>query len=423
MNFGTSDRAGSNAVKVNLGRAANDTPQSHLKVGVGNSSAPIPGISARSPQPETIAAQAGGLADSATGGLVPPIHVASTFVRDADNQYRRGYCYGRSDNATVRQVEEVLTQLEGGAATLLFGSGMAAATTVFLALKPPAHVVAPTAMYWGLRQWLVEEAPRHGLTATFVDAGSPSALQAALRPGRTQLVWIETPSNPLWTITDIAAVAGIAHDGGALLAIDSTVSTPVLTRPLALGADLVLHSATKYLNGHSDVVAGAIVFGRIAEEFDACAKLRGMHGGVLGPFEASQLLRGLRTLHVRVRHQSAAAMTIARHFAHHPQVKQMLYPGLPSHSGHAVAARQMQGGFGGMLSMRVRGGETAAIAAAARMRVWKRATSLGGVESLVEHRSSIEGAGSPCPPDLLRFSVGLENIDDLIADIEQALDG
>jgi cystathionine gamma-synthase len=235
------------------------------------------------------------------------------------------------------------------------------------------------------------------------------------------LVWVETPSNPLWTITDMAAAAQIAHDAGALLAVDSTVSTPVLTRPLALGADLILHSATKYLNGHSDVVAGAIVFGRMAHELEACARLRGMLGGVLGPFEASQLLRGLRTLHVRVRHQSAAAMTIARHFAGHTQIKQMLYPGLPFHPGHAVAALQMQGGFGGMLSMRLRGGETAAIAAAAAMRVWKRATSLGGVESLVEHRSSIEGAGSPCPSDLLRFSVGLENIDDLIADIEQAL--
>ncbi|MFM9846268.1 MAG: trans-sulfuration enzyme family protein [Hyphomicrobiaceae bacterium] len=371
--------------------------------------------------PETIAAQAGGIADSATGGLVPPIHVASTFVRDADNQYRRGYCYGRADNAMVRHVEDVLAGLEGGAATLLFGSGMAAATTAFLALQPPAHVVAPTAMYWGLRQWLVDEAPRHGLEATFVDAGSPAALQVAIRPGRTQLVWIETPSNPLWTITDIAAAAQIAHAGGALLAVDSTVSTPVLTRPLALGADLILHSATKYLNGHSDVVAGAIVFGEMAREFDACARLRGMLGGVLGPFEASQLLRGLRTLHVRVRHQSAAALTIARHFHGHAQIKQLLYPGLPSHPGHAVAARQMRGGFGGMLSMRLRGGEAAAIAAAAHMRVWKRATSLGGVESLVEHRSSIEGPGSPCPSDLLRFSVGLENIDDLIADIEHSL--
>jgi cystathionine gamma-synthase len=371
--------------------------------------------------PETITAQAGGVVDAATGAVVPPIHVASTFVRDADNQYRRGYCYGRSDNATVRQVETVLTELEGGGASLLFGSGMAAATTALLALESPAHLVAPTAMYWGLRQWLADEAPRHGLEATFVDAGSPAALREAMRPGRTRMVWIETPSNPLWTITDIAAAARVAHENGALLAVDSTVPTPVLTQPLALGADLVLHSATKYLNGHSDVVAGALVFAETAGPLEACARLRGMMGGVLGPFEAAQLLRGMRTLHVRVRHQCASAMTIARHFARHSQIRQLLYPGLPSHPGHAVAARQMHGGFGGMLSMRLRGGEASAIAAAARMKLWKRATSLGGVESLVEHRSSIEGAGSPCPSDLLRFSAGLENIGDLIADIEQAL--
>lgn len=408
MSFHTFDRANVSPAAARLARPGSEATRTRVE--------PTGSL-----HPETIAAQAGGIADSATGGLVPPIHVASTFVRDADNQYRRGYCYGRADNATVRQVEGVLTDLEGGAASLLFGSGMAAATTAFLALQQPAHVVAPSAMYWGLRQWLVDEAPRHGLEATFVDAGSPAALKAAIRPGRTRLVWIETPSNPLWTITDIAAAAHIAHAGGALLAVDSTVSTPVLTRPLALGADLIVHSATKYLNGHSDVVAGVVVFGEMARAFEACARLRGMLGGVLGPFEASQLLRGLRTLHVRVRHQSAAAMTIACRFAGHARIERLLYPGLPSHPGHAVAARQMHGGFGGMLSMRLSGGESAAIAAAARMRVWKRATSLGGVESLVEHRSSIEGAGSPCPPDLLRFSAGLEDIDDLIADIEWAL--
>jgi len=372
-------------------------------------------------KPETIAAQAGGAVDAATGAIVLPIHVATTFVRDADNQYRRGYCYGRSDNATVRQTEHVLTQLEEGAATLLFASGMAAATTTFLALERPAHVIAPTAMYWGLRQWLTDDAPSHGVEATFVDAGDHRALHAALRPGRTRVVWIETPSNPLWTITDISEAARIAHDTGALLAVDSTVPTPVLTRPLTLGADIVLHSATKYLNGHSDVVAGAIVFARTDSALQRAARLRSMLGGILGSFEAALLLRELRTLHVRVRHQCASASTIARHFHGHPTIAHVLYPGLESHPGHAIAARQMQGGFGGMLSMRVRGGEEAAIATAAKMKVWKRATSLGGVESLVEHRSSIEGAGSPCPPDLLRFSVGLENVEDLIADIETSL--
>lgn len=423
MSFRTFNQGQSNIAPANINRASAAETRGPAISGATEAGYVVPPVrsAGQSLRLETIAAQAGGIADSATGGLVPPIHVASTFVRDADNQYRRGYCYGRSDNATVRQVEGVLTDLEGGTASLLFGSGMAAATTVFLALEPPVHVIAPTAMYWGLRQWLTDEAPRHGIEATFVDTESPAALQAAIRPGRTRLVWIETPSNPLWTITDIAAAARAAHDSGALLAVDSTVSTPVLTRPFALGADLIVHSATKYLNGHSDVVAGAIVFGEMAREFEACARLRGMLGGVLGPFEASQLLRGMRTLHVRVRHQSATALAIARHFEAHASSKQMLYPGLASHPGHAVAARQMQGGFGGMFSMRLHGGEAAAIAVAARTRVWKRATSLGGVESLVEHRASIEGAGSPCPTDLLRFSVGLENIDDLIADIEQAL--
>ena len=371
--------------------------------------------------PQTIAAQAGGATDATTGAIVSPIHVATTFLRDDDNQYRRGYCYGRSDNATVQQVEDVLTRLEHGAATLLFASGMAAATTAFLSLRRPAHVVAPTAMYWGLRKWLAEDAPTHGVDVTFVDAGDPDALAAAIRPGLTRFVWIETPSNPLWTITDISEAARIAHAAGALLAVDATVSTPVLSRPLGLGADMVLHSATKYLNGHSDVVAGAIVFARTDAIFDAAARLRTMLGGIIGPLEAALLLRGLRTLFVRVRHQCASAMALAAHFERHHQIASVLYPGLPAHPGHQIAARQMAGGFGGMLSMRIAGGEAAAIAAAAGMRLWKRATSLGGVESLVEHRSSIEGTGSPCPPDLLRFSVGLESVADLIADIERAL--
>jgi cystathionine gamma-synthase len=288
-------------------------------------------------------------------------------------------------------------------------------------MERPAHAVAPTEMYWGLRQWLTRDAPSHGLDVTFIEAGNLRALRAAIRPGRTKLVWIETPSNPTWIVTDIAEAARSVHEAGALLAVDSTVPTPVLTRPLTLGADVVVHSATKYLNGHSDVVAGALVFARQDETCERAGRLRGMLGGIAGPFEAALLLRGLRTLHVRVRHQSAAALTIARHFADHPAVARVLYPGLPSHPGHAIAARQMQGGFGGMLSMCIRGGETAAVSGAARLQVWQRATSLGGVESLVEHRSSIEGPGSPCPSDLLRFSVGLENVEDLIADIEQAL--
>ncbi len=405
------------------GGAANGKVRKHAANGALARAMPALHGKVRKPRPETIAAQAGGAGDAATGAIVPPIHIATTFVRDPDNGYRRGYCYGRSDNATVRQVESVLTELEGGAASLLLSSGMAAATTAFLALERPAHVVASAEMYWGLRQWLTEDAPSHGLDVTFVAAGNLPALRAAIDPGRTRLVWIETPSNPTWVVTDLQEAARCVHAAGALLAVDSTVPTPVLTRPLAFGADIVVHSATKYLNGHSDVVAGALICARQDRAWERAARLRGMLGAILGPFEAALLLRGLRTLHVRVRHQSAAALTIARHFAGHPAVARVLYPGLASHPGHAIAARQMQGGFGGMLSVRIRGGEAAAIAGAARMQVWQRATSLGGVESLVEHRSSIEGPGSPCPADLLRLSVGLESVDDLIADIEQALAG
>jgi cystathionine gamma-synthase len=371
--------------------------------------------------PETVAAQAGGAMDQETGGIVPPLHVTTTFLRDPDNQYRRGYSYGRADNATVRQVENVMTQLEGGAVSLVLASGMAAATTAFLALERPAHVVAPAVMYWGLRKWLLEDAPGLGIEATFVDAGDPAAIRAAVRPGRTRLVWTETPANPLWTITDIEEAARIAHDAGALLAVDATVPTPVLMNPLALGADIVMHSGTKYLNGHSDVVAGALVFARKDAHFERAVRTRATLGAILGPFEAALLLRGLRTLHVRVRHQCASALAIARHFARHPRVEAVLYPGLETHPGHAIAARQMRGGFGGMLSVRVKGGEAVAITTAANVKLWKRATSLGGVESLIEHRASIEGPGSPCPPDLLRLSVGLESTDDLIGDLEQAI--
>ena len=242
-----------------------------------------------------------------------------------------------------------------------------------------------------------------------------------MRPGRTRLVWLETPANPSWEISDIAAVAEIAHRAGARLAVDSTVATPVLTRPLALGADLVMHSATKYLNGHSDVIAGTLTTAVDDEWWARLKTIRVRQGGILGSFEAWLLLRGMRTLFLRVRQSSAAAQHVAEHFVGHPAVAEVLYPGLPDFPGHALAARQMSGGFGGMLSIRVRGGEAAAIATAARVEVWKRATSLGGVESLIEHRASIEGPTSPVPRDLLRLSVGIEEPDDLIADLEAAL--
>lgn len=371
--------------------------------------------------PDTIAAQALGWIDERTRAVIPPLHVSTTYLRDEDNQYRSGRVYARADNPAFDQAEAVINALEGGHQALLFASGMAAATAVFQALKPGDHVLAPKVMYWSLRNWLMGFASEWGLDVELIDMTSPAAVAAALRPGQTALVWIETPANPLWTVTDIAETARLAHAAGARVAVDSTVATPLLTRPLALGADVVMHAATKYLNGHSDVIAGALVVREDSPYWQRVRKLRAQLGGTLGSFEAWLLLRGLRTLHLRVRAASASALAIARHFDGHPRVAEVLYPGLPQCQGHAVSLRQMSGGFGGMLSIRARGGEAAAIAVAAKTAIWKRATSLGGTESLIEHRASVEGAGTPAPPDLLRLSTGLEDPADLIADLEQAL--
>ncbi|MBW8724296.1 MAG: PLP-dependent transferase [Inquilinus limosus] len=369
----------------------------------------------------SIAAQALGWVDPVTKAVTPAIHPSSTYIRDPDNQYRSGRIYARDNNPSYDQAEAVLAALEGAEGAAVFASGMAAATAVFLALAPGDHVLAPKVMYWSLRNWLLTEATRWGLKVELVETGDIDAVRAALRPGQTRLVWLETPANPLWTVTDIAAVAEAAHAAGARVAVDSTVATPVLTRPLALGADLVMHSATKYLNGHSDVIAGALATARDDETWQRIKRIRAQHGAVLGPFEAWLLLRGMRTLVPRVRQASATALAIAEHFHGHDLVSAVLYPGLDGAPGHAVAARQMQGGFGGMLSVRVKAGARAAIATAATVELWKRATSLGGVESLIEHRASIEGPTSPVPDDLLRLSAGIEDPAELIADLEQAL--
>ena len=370
---------------------------------------------------QTLAAQALGHIDEATRGIVPPIHVTTTFLRDPDNAYSSGNIYGRADNATIREAEAIIAALEQAPVAMVFGSGMSAATAVFLSLAPGDHVIAPNVMYWGLRNWLLTDATAWGLDIELVDTDDLAAIQSAIRPGKTRLLWLETPSNPMWGITDIAAAAAIAHAAGALVAIDSTCATPVLTRPLTLGADIVMHSATKYLNGHSDVIAGALAAARDDAFWAKIRRTRAMLGQILGPLEGFLLIRGMRTLHLRVAAASAGAMDLAQRLSNHAAISEVLYPGLPSHPGHAVARRQMQGGFGGMLSIRLRAGPEAAIAVAAAIRLWKRATSLGGVESLIEHRASIEGAGSPCPPDLLRLSVGLESVDDLYADLDQAL--
>ncbi|MBV9113918.1 MAG: PLP-dependent transferase [Hyphomicrobiales bacterium] len=385
--------------------------------------APRSGANDRALSPRTLAVQAMGSVDPTTKAIVMPLHMATTYVRDPDNQYRSGFSYGRPHNATVREAEAVLATLEGAAGALLFGSGMAAISAVFQAFEAGDHIIAPEVTYTGSRNWLRDEAKRRGLTFARVDTSDLNALQKAVKSGPTKLLWLETPGNPLWTVTDIAAAAKIAHAAGAKLGVDSTVATPVLTNPLALGADIVMHSATKYLNGHSDVVAGALAFAKRDALFERLEAIRTIYGGVLGPFEAFLLIRGMRTLHLRVEAQCRTAMFLAENLASHASVTRVLYPGLPSHPNHDVARRQMRGGFSGMLSIAVRGGEARAIATAARVKVWKRATSLGGVESLIEHRASVEGEGTPCPPDVLRLSVGLEDPQDLLADLDQALTG
>ena len=369
----------------------------------------------------TVAAQALGSGDPATAGIVPAIHPSTTYERGADNALLSGRLYSRADNPNYEPPEAVLTRLEAGAATAVFSSGMSAATAVFMALKPGDHVLVPKVIYWALRAWLLGWATDWGLRVESVDMADPAAVEASARPGHTKLIWIETPANPTLVVTDIEALAQVAHRAGALLAVDSTFATPVHSLPLLLGADLVMHSATKYLNGHSDVIAGTVTTREEDAFWGRVKAVRSQAGTVLGPFEAWLLLRGMRTLFVRVAAQSRAAMRIAEHFEGHSGVEAVLYPGLTSFPGHRVAARQMQGGFGGMLSIRVAGGAPGALCALGRLRIWKRATSLGGVESLVEHRASVEGPQSATPADLLRLSVGLEDADDLIRDLEQAL--
>ena len=372
--------------------------------------------------PETAAAQAQHFIDPSSGGIIPPIQPSTTFARDEDYALiNPANSYGRDENPGYVAAEGLIAELEGAADARLFASGMAAATAVLQSLRPGDHIVAHKVMYWGLRAWLKDFCDTWGLHLDLFDAGIDDDLANTVQPGNTKLVWIETPCNPTWDIIDIARAAEIAHRAGAVLAVDSTVATPVLTRPIEHGADIVMHSATKYLNGHGDVVAGVLATATRSDIWSRILHVRAHGGAILGSFEAWLLQRGMRTLYLRVNKSSESALRIAEHFQDHSGIVAVLYPGLSSHPGHAIAARQMQGGFGGMLSLQIAGGAEAALAVANRCEVFIRATSLGGVESLVEHRYTIEGPTSPIPPDMLRLSIGIEAVDDLIDDLEQAL--
>jgi cystathionine gamma-synthase len=368
---------------------------------------------------ETLVVHAGRAADPATGAVSPPIHLSTNFAREADGSLPHGFLYARSENPTRKALESALTPLEGGAVALAFASGMAATTAVFQSLGPGDHVIAPEDAYYGTAKVLREVFQRWGLSSSFVNMTDPAAIERAVTP-RTRLVWMETPSNPTLAVTDIAAVSRIAHAAGALAVCDNTWATPLLQRPLDLGADVVMHATTKYLAGHGDVTGGALV---LREDGDLAARLRLIQtvgGAVPSPFDCWMAHRGIRTLAHRMRGHCDNAERVAAFLKAHRAVEVAHYPGLENDPGRAVAARQMTR-YGGMVSTRIRGGAQAALAVVSRVRLFTRATSLGGPESLIEHRASSEGPGSRTPPGLLRLSVGLEHPDDLIEDLDQAL--
>lgn len=371
------------------------------------------------PHLETIIAKAGTEPDRETGAVIPPIHLATTFERAPDGTYPAGYMYSRMDNPTRHQFEESMAVLEGGLSCAAFSSGMAAATAVLQALRPGDHAIFPDDMYYGVRRILHELFEGWGLTYSAVDLTDFDALESALLP-QTRLVWAESPSNPMLKITDLAALAERTHAAGALLIVDSTWTPPVIQRPFDFGADLVLHSVTKYLAGHSDVLGGAVITRAHTPLFDRIRTIQTSGGAVMDPFSAWLALRGLRTLAARLRIQCENARAVASFLDQHPAIRQVHYPGLPMNPGHELASRQMRD-FGGMLSCEVQGGREEAMAVVARTKVFTRATSLGGTESLIEHRASIEPPPSKTPESLIRISLGLEHVDDLISDLAQAL--
>ena len=367
---------------------------------------------------ETLAIHAGAGPDAATGAVVPPIHLATTFQHGPAGERIAGYEYQREGNPTQDRLEAALATLEDGEAALAFASGMAAITALLESLPNGSSVLIPDDCYSGLRFLAQEFLPERGIAATMIDMADLDAMQAAA--AGVALIWAETPSNPRMKVCDIAALAQIAHDAGAMLVCDNTFATPMLQQPLALGADAVMHSTTKYFGGHSDVLGGALVFARRDDHLARVAHRRHLTGAVLAPFSAWLTLRGFRSLPARMAMHCSNARKLAQFLSTHPAVERVNYPGLASHPGHAIAAKQMRD-FGGMLSIELRGGRDAALMAARKLRVFTNATSLGGCESLVEHRASVEGAKPFSPQNLLRISVGLEHADDLIADFGQAL--
>ena len=368
---------------------------------------------------ETLAVHAGHDIDRATGAVTPPIHLSTTFGREADGSTAAGYLYSRYTNPNRAALEKCLAQLEGGQTAASFSSGSAATMTMLQAIGPGSHVILPDDAYFGSIRLAREVLGPWGMEVSTVDMTHLDDVRAAIKRN-TRLIWVETPSNPLLRIVDIAGIADIARGVSAVVAVDNTWGTPVLQRPLSLGADVSMHSTTKYLGGHSDVLGGALIFRDSDELFQKVNSIQMLGGAVPSPFECWLTMRGIRTLPLRVAAQSASAHALAEFLAVQPRVEAVHYPGLPSHPGHDIACRQMKS-FGGMLSVQVGASMDESIAIAKRLRLFSYATSLGGTESLIENRASVEGANTRAPHNLLRVSVGLEHIDDLRADFEAAL--
>ncbi len=370
---------------------------------------------------KTRLAQAGHFINKTSGGIVPPIDPSVTFARDENLELVGDYVYGRYQNPTHDQVELLACEMDGGKKAKLFASGLGAAAAVFETVNAGEHIAAPAIMYHGAQDWLRHISKKRNIGLTLFDPGDPFALSKALVPGKTSIVWIESPVNPSWDVIDIEKTANLTHEAGAILAVDCTVAPPVTTRALDFSADIVFHSATKYLNGHSDLNAGLLVTREDDARWQEIEMVRRLTGNILGSFDSWLLLRGMRTLALRYERASQNAMQIAEFLESHIQVETVMYPGLPSHPSHEIAKKQMRNGFGGMISICLKGGEEDAKKLTSSVKTFMRATSLGGVESLIEHRRTVEGPNSQVPIQLVRISVGIEDVDDLIADLSQAL--
>lgn len=369
-------------------------------------------------KPETLAIHSGNLYKSATGDVTPPINLSTTFFRDEDGGYSGGHMYSRVSNPNRSALEKVLTDLENGADACAFSSGNTAGMSLFQALSPGSHIIAPDDMYWGFKKQL-QSIFADTLTIDFIDLNDIEGISAYIKEN-TVMIWVETPSNPLLKITDLAAISEIAKKHDLLLACDSTFASPCLQKPIELGADIVMHSSTKYIGGHSDVLGGALITAKMTPFWEKVRNIQQIGGAVPSPFDSFLLLRSLKTLAYRMRGHCENGMALALYLEKHPKVEAVFYPGLPAHPQHEIAKRQMSG-FGGMLSILVHGGAEEARRVVNTVHLFAQATSLGGVESLIEHRASVEGPDTKTPQNLIRISVGLEHIDDLIADFKQAL--